>query len=156
MVCLAADRVLSRRPGGAAGSLRTHHRRGSLLIEAAIIVRAATGHLGIAAVPALGDGDGDAERGGTHGIVASMSASSPARSNAWAKRLVAETVPGQPAQRETQAPIVLTILVFYAAARRCGALAARWDAAALILPAAVSRQSLPAAAALDRVGGAAR
>jgi uncharacterized membrane protein YoaK (UPF0700 family) len=118
--------------------LRTHQSpRLSLLIEAAIIVAAATGFLGIAAVPALAVAMAMQNEAVTHGIVGVNVGFITGEIQRLGERLVAETVPGQPGKRETQAPIVLTILVFYAAGAAVGALAARWDAAALILPAAV-------------------
>ena len=118
--------------------LRTHQSpRLSLLIEAAIIIAAATGLLGIAAVPALAVAMAMQNEAVTHGIVGLNVGFITGEIQRLGERLVAETVPGQPGNRETQAPIVLTILVFYAAGAAAGALAARWDAAALILPAAV-------------------
>jgi uncharacterized membrane protein YoaK (UPF0700 family) len=118
--------------------LRTHQSpRLSLLIEAAIIVAAASGLLGIAAVPALAVAMAMQNEAVTHGIVGVNVGFITGEIQRLGERLVAETVPGQPGNRETQAPIVLTILVFYAAGAAGGALAARWDAAALILPAAV-------------------
>jgi uncharacterized membrane protein YoaK (UPF0700 family) len=118
--------------------LRTHQSpRLSLLIEAAIIIAAATGLLGIAAVPALAVAMAMQNEAVTHGIVGVNVGFITGEIQRLGERLVAETVPGQPGKRETQAPIVLTILVFYAAGAAVGALAARWDAAALILPAAV-------------------
>jgi len=118
--------------------LRTHQSpRLSLLIEAAIIVAAASGLLGIAAVPALAVAMAMQNEAVTHGIVGVNVGFITGEIQRLGERLVAETVPGQPGKRETQAPIVLTILVFYAAGATAGALAARWDAAALILPAAV-------------------
>jgi uncharacterized membrane protein YoaK (UPF0700 family) len=115
--------------------LRTHQSpRLSLLIEAAIMLMAATGLLGIAAVPALAAAMAMQNEAVTHGIVAVNVGFVTGEIQRLGERLVAETVPGQ---RETQAPIVLTILVCYAAGAAIGALAARWDAAALILPAAV-------------------
>jgi uncharacterized membrane protein YoaK (UPF0700 family) len=118
--------------------LRTHQSpRLSLLIEAAIIIAAATGLLGIAAVPALAVAMAMQNEAVTHGIVGVNVGFITGEIQRLGERLVAETVPGQPGNRETQAPIVLTILVFYAAGAAAGALAARWNAAALILPAAV-------------------
>jgi len=118
--------------------LRTHQSpRLSLLIEAAIIATAASGLLGIAAVPALAVAMAMQNEAVTHGIVGVNVGFITGEIQRLGERLVAETVPGQPGNRETQAPIVLTILVFYAAGAAVGALAARWDAAALILPAAV-------------------
>jgi uncharacterized membrane protein YoaK (UPF0700 family) len=118
--------------------LRTHQSpRLSLLIEAAIIVAAASGLLGIAAVPALAVAMAMQNEAVTHGIVGVNVGFITGEIQRLGERLVAETVSGQPGNRETQAPIVLTILVFYAAGAAVGALAARWDAAALILPAAV-------------------
>jgi uncharacterized membrane protein YoaK (UPF0700 family) len=73
----------------------------------------------------------------THGIVAVNVGFVTGDIQRLGERLVAETVPGQARKRETQAPIVLAILVCYAAGAAIGALAARWDAAVLILPAAV-------------------
>jgi uncharacterized membrane protein YoaK (UPF0700 family) len=118
--------------------LRTRQSpRSSLLIEAAIVVAAATGLLGIAAVPALAMAMAMQNEAVTHGIVTVNVGFITGDIQRLGERLVAETVPGQARKRETQAPIVLTILVFYAAGAAIGALAARWDAAALILPAAV-------------------
>ena len=118
--------------------LRTRQSpRSSLLIEAAIVGAAATGLLGIAAVPALAVAMAMQNEAVTHGIVAVNVGFITGDIQRLGERLVAETVPGQARKRETQAPIVLTILVFYAAGAAIGALAARWDAAALILPAAV-------------------
>jgi uncharacterized membrane protein YoaK (UPF0700 family) len=115
--------------------LRTHQSpRLSLLIEAAIIIVAAGDLLGIAAVPALAVAMAMQNEAVTHGIVAVNVGFVTGEIQRLGERLVAETVPGQ---RETQAPIVLTILVCYAAGAAIGALASRWDAAALILPAAV-------------------
>jgi uncharacterized membrane protein YoaK (UPF0700 family) len=118
--------------------LRTRQSpRSSLLIEAAIVVAAATGLLGIAAVPALAVAMAMQNEAVTHGIVAVNVGFITGDIQRLGERLVAETVPGQARKRETQAPVVLTILVFYAAGAAIGALASRWDAAALILPAAV-------------------
>jgi len=118
--------------------LRTHQSpRLSLLIEAAIIATAASGLLGIAAVPALAVAMAMQNEAVTHGIVGVNVGFITGEIQRLGERLVAETVPGQPGNRETQAPIVLTILVFYGAGAAVGALAARWDAAALILPAGI-------------------
>jgi uncharacterized membrane protein YoaK (UPF0700 family) len=118
--------------------LRTHQSpRLSLLIEAAIIIMAATGILGVAAVPALAAAMAMQNEAVTHGIVAVNVGFVTGDIQRLGERLVAETVPGQARKRETQAPIVLAILVCYAAGAAIGALAARWDAAVLILPAAV-------------------
>jgi uncharacterized membrane protein YoaK (UPF0700 family) len=118
--------------------LRTRQSpRPSLLIEAAIITAAATDLLGVAAVPALAVAMAMQNEAVTHGIVAVNVGFVTGDIQSLGERLVAETVPGQARKRETQVPIVLTILVFYAAGAAIGALAARWDAAALILPAAV-------------------
>ena len=73
----------------------------------------------------------------THGIVAVNVGFVTGDIQRLGERLVAETVPGPPGKRGTQAPIVLTILVCYAAGAAIGTLAARWDTAALILPSAV-------------------
>jgi uncharacterized membrane protein YoaK (UPF0700 family) len=118
--------------------LRTHQTpRLSLLIEAAIMIVAATGLLGIAGVPALAVAMAMQNEAVTHGMVAVNVGFITGDIQRLGERLVAETVPGQARKRETQAPVVLTILVFYAAGAAIGALASRWDAAALILPAAV-------------------
>ena len=117
--------------------LRTHRSaRLSLLLEAATIVVAATGVLGIAAVPVLAAAMALQNEAVTHGIVALNVGFITGDIKTLGERLV-PVEPGEPRKRRTQAALLLTILVFYAAGAGGGALAARWGAAALILPAAV-------------------
>lgn len=118
--------------------LRTHHSaRISLLLEAAIILAAATGRLGTAAVPVLAAAMALQNEAVTHGIVALNIGFITGDLQRVGERLIADGVPGEPRQRDTRAPLLLTILVFYAAGAAIGALAAVWGAPALILPAAV-------------------
>ena len=117
--------------------LRTHHSaRISLLLEAAIILVAASGDLGVAAVPVLAAAMALQNEAVTHGIVALNVGFITGDLQRVGERLVGGA-PGEPRKRDTQASLLLTILVFYAAGAAIGALAAVWGAAALILPAAV-------------------
>jgi hypothetical protein len=61
----------------------------------------------------------------------------PGPSPRLGEHLVAETAPPPPPKGGTQAALVLTILVCYAAGAAIGALSSRWDTALLILPAAM-------------------
>jgi uncharacterized membrane protein YoaK (UPF0700 family) len=117
--------------------LRTQRSaRVSLLVEAAIIVAAATGVLGIAAVPVLAAAMALQNEAVTHGIVALNVGFITGDIQTLGERLV-PVAPSEPQKRHAQAALLLTILVFYAAGAGGGALAARWGPAALILPAAV-------------------
>jgi len=117
--------------------LRTHRSpRFSLLLEAAIIALAATGLLGSAAVPVLAAAMALQNEAVTHGVVAVNVGFITGDIQRLGERLISETTPPPP-KRESQAALVLTILVFYAAGAAVGALGSRWNAAALILPAAV-------------------
>ena len=117
--------------------LRTHRSpRFSLLLEAAIIALAATGLLGSAAVPVLAAAMALQNEAVTHGVVAVNVGFITGDIQRLGERLISETTPSPP-KRESQAALVLTILVFYAAGAAVGALGSRWNAAALILPAAV-------------------
>ena len=118
--------------------LRTHQSpRTSLLIEAAIIVMAATDLLGVAAVPVLAAAMALQNEAVTHGIVGINVGFITGDIQRLGERLVAETAPAQPPKGGTQAALVLTILACYAAGAAIGTLSSRWDTAALILPAAV-------------------
>jgi uncharacterized membrane protein YoaK (UPF0700 family) len=117
--------------------LRTHRSpRFSLLLEAAIIALAATGLLGSAAVPVLAAAMALQNEAVTHGVVAVNVGFITGDIQRLGERLISETTPPPP-KRASQAALVLTILVFYAAGAAVGALGSRWNAAALILPAAV-------------------
>jgi uncharacterized membrane protein YoaK (UPF0700 family) len=117
--------------------LRTHHSaRISLLLEAAIILVAASGQLGAAAVPVLAAAMALQNEAVTHGIVALNVGFITGDLQTIGERLISRA-PDEPRKRDTQAPLLLTILVFYAAGAAIGALAAVWGATALILPAAV-------------------
>ena len=117
--------------------LRTQHSaRISLLLEAAIILVAASAQLGIAAVPVLAAAMALQNEAVTHGIVALNVGFITGDLQRVGERLISGA-PGESRKRDTQAPLLLTILVFYAAGAAIGALAAVWGATALILPAAV-------------------
>jgi uncharacterized membrane protein YoaK (UPF0700 family) len=117
--------------------LRTQHSaRISLLLEAAIILLAASGHLGVAAVPVLATAMALQNEAVTHGIVALNVGFITGDLQTLGERLISRG-PGEPRKRDTQASLLLTILVFYAAGAAIGALASVWGATALILPAAV-------------------
>jgi uncharacterized membrane protein YoaK (UPF0700 family) len=117
--------------------LRTQHSaRISLLLEAAIILLAASGHLGVAAVPVLATAMALQNEAVTHGIVALNVGFITGDLQTLGERLISRA-PSEPRKRDTQASLLLTILVFYAAGAAIGALAAVWGATALILPAAV-------------------
>jgi uncharacterized membrane protein YoaK (UPF0700 family) len=117
--------------------LRTQHSaRISLLLEAAIILVAASGHLGVAAVPVLATAMALQNEAVTHGIVALNVGFITGDLQRLGERLISGA-PGEPRKRDTRVPLLLTILVFYAAGAAIGALASGWSAAALILPAAV-------------------
>jgi uncharacterized membrane protein YoaK (UPF0700 family) len=117
--------------------LRTHHSaRISLLLEAAIILVAASGHLGVMAVPVLAAAMALQNEAVTHGIVALNVGFITGDLQRVGERLISGA-PGEPRKRDTQVPLLLTILVFYAVGAAIGALAAVWGATALILPAAV-------------------
>jgi uncharacterized membrane protein YoaK (UPF0700 family) len=118
--------------------LRTHRSpRLSLLIEAGIIAAAATGTLGLAAVPVLAAAMAMQNEAVTHGAVTVNVAFITGDIQRLGERLVAETMPGQPRKREGQRRLILAILVFYALGAAAGTLCSRWGAPALILPAAV-------------------
>ena len=118
--------------------LRTQHSaRLSLLLEAAIIVVAATGVLGIAAVPVLAASMALQNEAVTHGIVALNVGFITGDLQTLGERLVPVAAPGEPRKRDNRLPLLLTILVFYAAGAAIGALLARWGEGALILPAAL-------------------
>ena len=123
---------------GARLMLRTHHSaRLSLLVEAAVIGVAASGLLGVAAVPILAAAMALQNEAVTHGIVALNVGFITGDIQTIGERVVPDTDPGAAGKRQTHAALLLTILVFYAAGAAVGAVAARWGAAALILPAAV-------------------
>jgi uncharacterized membrane protein YoaK (UPF0700 family) len=118
--------------------LRTHRSpRLSLLIEAGIVAAAATGTLGLAAVPVLAAAMAMQNEAVTHGVVTVNVAFITGDIQRLGERLVGETVPGQPHKRENQRRLILTILVCYALGAAAGTLCTRWAAAALILPAVV-------------------
>ena len=118
--------------------LRTQHSaRLSLLLEAAIIVAAATGVLGIAAVPVLAASMALQNEAVTHGIVALNVGFITGDLQTLGERLIPAAAPGEPRKRDNRVWLLLTILVFYAAGAAIGALLAGWDEAALILPAAL-------------------
>jgi uncharacterized membrane protein YoaK (UPF0700 family) len=117
--------------------LRTQHSaRISLLLEAAIILLAASGHLGVAAVPVLATAMALQNEAVTHGIVALNVGFITGDLQTLGERLISRA-PSEPRKRDTQASLLLTILVFYAAGAAIGPLASVWGATALILPAAV-------------------
>src|SRR5438067_4745839 len=94
--------------------LRTQHSaRLSLLLEAAIVLAAATGVLGIAAVPVLAASMALQNEAVTHGIVPLHVGAITGDLQTVGERLISETTP--PANRESQAAVELTILVLYAA-----------------------------------------
>lgn len=118
--------------------LRTQHSaRLSLLLEAAIIVVAATGVFGIAAVPVLAAAMALQNEAVTHGIVALNVGFITGDLQTLGERLVPVAAPGEPRKRDNRVALLLTILVFYAAGAAIGALLARWGEGALILPAAL-------------------
>ena len=118
--------------------LRTQHSaRLSLLLEAAIIVVAATGVLGIAAVPVLAASMALQNEAVTHGIVALNVGFITGDLQRVGERLIPAAAPGEPRKRDNRVALLLTILVFYAAGAAIGALLARWGEGALILPAAL-------------------
>ena len=118
--------------------LRTQHSaRLSLLLEATIIVAAATGVLGIAAVPVLAASMALQNEAVTHGIVALNVGFITGDLQTLGERLIPAAAPGEPRKPDNRVWLLLTILVFYAAGAAIGALLAGWDEAALILPAAL-------------------
>ena len=118
--------------------LRTQHSaRLSLLLEAAIILAAATGVLGIAAVPVLAASMALQNEAVTHGIVALNVGFITGDLQTLGERLIPAAAPGEPRKPDNRVWLLLTILVFYAAGAAIGALLAGWDEAALILPAAL-------------------
>ncbi|MBV9017581.1 MAG: DUF1275 domain-containing protein [Alphaproteobacteria bacterium] len=119
--------------------LRTHRSpRLSLLIEAGVIAAAASGKLGLAAVPVLAAAMAMQNEAVTHGVVAVNVAFITGDIQRLGERIVPGTMPGQqPRKHEGQRWLILAILVFYAAGAAIGTVASGWDAPALILPAAV-------------------
>jgi uncharacterized membrane protein YoaK (UPF0700 family) len=114
-----------------------HSARLSLLLEAAIIVVAATGVLGIAAVPVLAAAMALQNEAVTHGIVALNVGFITGDLQRVGERLIPAAEPAEPRKRDNRVALLLTILVFYAAGAAIGALVARWGEGALILPAAL-------------------
>jgi len=118
--------------------LRTQHSaRLSLLLEAAIIVVAATGVLGIAAVPVLAAAMALQNEAVTHGIVALNVGFITGDLQRVGERLIPAAEPAEPRKRDNRVALLLTILFFYAAGAAIGALLARWGEGTLILPAAL-------------------
>jgi uncharacterized membrane protein YoaK (UPF0700 family) len=118
--------------------LRTQHSaRLSLLLEAAIIVVAATGVFGIAAVPVLAAAMALQNEAVTHGIVALNVGFITGDLQRIGERLIPAAEPAEPRKRNNRVALLLTILFFYAAGAAIGALLARWGEGALILPAAL-------------------
>ena len=114
-----------------------HSARLSLLLEAAIIVVAATGVLGIAAVPVLAAAMALQNEAVTHGIVALNVGFITGDLQRIGERLIPAAEPAEPRKRNNRVALLLTILFFYAAGAAIGALLARWGEGALILPAAL-------------------
>jgi uncharacterized membrane protein YoaK (UPF0700 family) len=118
--------------------LRTQHSaRLSLLLEAAIIVVAATGVFGIAAVPVLAAAMALQNEAVTHGIVALNVGFITGDLQRVGERLIPAAEPAEPRKRDNRVALLLTILFFYAAGAAIGALLARWGEGTLILPAAL-------------------
>jgi uncharacterized membrane protein YoaK (UPF0700 family) len=118
--------------------LRTQHSaRLSLLLEAAIIVVAATGVFGIAAVPVLAAAMALQNEAVTHGIVALNVGFITGDLQRIGERLIPAAEPAEPRKRNNRVALLLTILFFYAAGAAIGALLAQWGEGALILPAAL-------------------
>jgi uncharacterized membrane protein YoaK (UPF0700 family) len=97
---------------------------------------AASGQLGAAAVPVLAAAMALQNEAVTHGIVALNVGFITGDLQRVGERLISGA-PGEPRKRDTRVPLLLTILVFYAAGAAIGALAAVWGATALVVPAAV-------------------
>jgi uncharacterized membrane protein YoaK (UPF0700 family) len=114
-----------------------HSARLSLLLEAAIIVVAATGVLGIAAVPVLAAAMALQNEAVTHGIVALNVGFITGDLQRIGERLIPAAEPAEPRKRDNRVALLLTILFFYAAGAAIGALLARWGEGTLILPAAL-------------------
>ena len=114
-----------------------HSARLSLLLEAAIIVVAATGVLGIAAVPVLAAAMALQNEAVTHGIVALNVGFITGDLQRVGERLIPAAEPAEPRKRDNRVALLLTILFFYAAGAAIGALLARWGEGTLILPAAL-------------------
>jgi len=114
-----------------------HSARLSLLLEAAIIVVAATGVLGIAAVPVLAAAMALQNEAVTHGIVALNVGFITGDLQRVGERLIPAVEPAEPRKRDNRVALLLTILFFYAAGAAIGALLARWGEGTLILPAAL-------------------
>src|SRR5947207_6027845 len=118
--------------------LRTQHSaRLSLLLEAAIVIVAANGVLGIAAVPVLAASMALQNEAVTHGIVALNVGFITGDLQTLGERLIPAAAGGEPRKRDNPVALLLTILVFYAVGAAIGALLAGWGEAALILPAAL-------------------
>lgn len=117
--------------------LRAHRSpRAALLIESAAIAAAATGLLGLAAVPLLAAAMAMQNEAVTHGVVAINVAFITGDLQRLGERLVADTVPGRQPERRGQRRLILAILLCYAVGAAVGTLMADWGAPALFCPSA--------------------
>ena len=113
--------------------LRAHRSpRAALFLESAAIAAAATGILGLAAVPLLAAAMAMQNEAVTHGVVAVNVAFITGDLQRLGERLAAETVPGQQSERRGQRRLILAILACYAGGAAVGTLAASQGAPALL------------------------
>jgi len=113
--------------------LRAHRSpRAALLMECAAIAAAATGLLGLGAVPVLAAAMAMQNEAVTHGVVTVNVAFVTGDLQRLGERLAAETMPGQQTERPRQRRLIMAILCSYAAGAAIGTLASAWGAPALL------------------------
>lgn len=117
--------------------LRAHRSpRTALLIETGMIAAAATGLLGLGAIPILAAAMAMQNEAITHGVVAVNVAFITGDIQRLGERLVAETVPAPTRLRGGHGRVILAILCCYAGGAALGTLASGWGAPALFAAAA--------------------
>lgn len=117
--------------------LRAHRSpRTALLIETGMIAAAATGLLGLGAIPILAAAMAMQNEAITHGVVAVNVAFITGDIQRLGERLVAETVPAPPRLGGGHGRVILAILCCYAGGAALGTLASGWGAPALFAAAA--------------------
>jgi uncharacterized membrane protein YoaK (UPF0700 family) len=133
--------------------LRTQHSaRLSLLLEAAIIVVAATGVFGIAAVPVLAAAMALQNEAVTHGIVALNVGFITGDLQRIGERLIPAAEPAEPRKRNNRVALLLTMLCSGRRDRRIACAMGRGRADS---PSGAARRRRAAARAVDRIGGGA-
>jgi uncharacterized membrane protein YoaK (UPF0700 family) len=113
--------------------LRVHRSpRTALFLECAAIAGAATGLLGLGAVPVLAAAMAMQNEAVTHGVVTVNVAFVTGDLQQLGERLVAETMPSQQIERPRPGRLIMAILCSYAAGAAIGTLASAWGTPALL------------------------